>query len=1047
MTFSTSTTTETQAAAQERRLITAVFADVVDSTSLAERMDPEDWSGAIRRVLDLMSAPIERYGGTVAQRMGDGLLAVFGAPAAHEDDATRAVQAAVEMVAAVAEAGPEIRRTYGRELGEGPHVRVGVNTGLAIVEGIGERSRDVDALGDTVNVAARMQSAARANSVLATAETWRYASNTFDGRSLGGIAVKGKSEPVEAWEVIGRRDAPTSGRGLDGLRSVMVGRDAELEQLTSLLSAIRAGRGRTAVILGEPGVGKSRLLAELRRVAVESESPPRWIEAKGISYGENTPYGLIEDLVAACLGLPTASMTEERARVLLETSPQVFGDDWHEPYVAIASLLSLPLKPEEAAELAPLSPQALRLRYLGAVQRVARHLASGGPSILVIEDAHWADASSVEVLSQLLPLGHEVPVLMVLTSRPDRNAAGWRVIETARETFGDALTELALTPLDASTSRLLIGNLLDIDSLPERLRVSIMERSEGNPFFVEELIRMLIERGWVVRKDNYWVGSGTVAEAEVPDTLRGLLLARIDRLSDESRRTLRIASVIGRDVPLHLLETITGDTASTNRSLGMAEAAGLVRFAAADPEPIYRFRHVLIQEAAYDSLLKADRRRLHRRVGEVLEAESGTERREELAPILGLHFERAGDGEKAADYLLQAGRQALRRRSVEEATELLTRAFRALQDVSESPENSRRWIEVAIELASANILGYQFDADIERLREAVTRAEQLGDEHLLGLALSRLTGTLSFATGMFRSSGEVHAVLERALEIGHRLNDPEILAIPSALKGVELARGGNRKEAIPLLEEAEGALEQYQVNEASFYAGMTMMTHAELGNFDAAERWLIKTRDLAELSHDPKAQADLQIFTGQLRRLQGRNEEALAASRLGFELAVEAKEVFCQTMGSYMTGQMELAVHGAVPAIEWLDRAADLSRQVGVDEVIRMCDVTLYTARAMNGAGPEAITQLDELIKLTHDNDGPLEEALAHWRRAQALLATPTGDRDAAKRDLEASVAILTRLGTQPYLGIVRHDLATFDTATAGTSSPAKPVLPENAPL
>ncbi len=701
MTFTTTTSTEPQAAAQERRLITAVFADVVDSTSLAERMDPEDWSGAIRRVLDLMSIPIERYGGTVAQRMGDGLLAIFGAPAAHEDDATRAVQAALEMVTTIAESASEIRRTYGRELGDGPQIRVGVNTGLAIVEGMGDRSRDVDALGDTVNVAARMQSAARANSVLATAETWRYASNTFDGRSLGGIAVKGKSEPVEAWEVIARRDAPTSGRGLAGLTSAMVGRDAELEQLKQLLGVIHAGRGRTAVVLGEPGVGKSRLLAELRRAALETEPPTRWVETKGISYGENTPYGLIEDLVGSCLALPPASMTDQRARTLLERSPQVFGDDWHEPYVALASLLSLPLKPDEAAELAPLSPQALRLRYLAAVQRVARHLASGGPTVLVIEDAHWADASSVEVVSQLLPLGHELPVLMVITSRPDRAAVGWRIVETARETFGDALTELPLTPLDASTSRLLIGNLLDIDSLPERLRVSIMERSEGNPFFVEELIRMLIERGWVVRKDNHWVGSGTVAEAEVPDTLRGLLLARIDRLSDESRRTLRMASVIGRDVPLHLLEEITGDSASTNRSLGMAEAAGLVRFAAADPEPVYRFRHVLIQEAAYDSLLKADRRRLHRRVGEALEAESGTERREELAPILGLHFERAGDGEKAADYLLLAGRQAVRRRSIEEATELLVRAWNALQDAAETADNSRRWVEIAIERANA----------------------------------------------------------------------------------------------------------------------------------------------------------------------------------------------------------------------------------------------------------------------------------------------------------------------------------------------------------
>ncbi len=293
------------------------------------------------------------------------------------------------------------------------------------------------------------------------------------------------------------------------------------------------------------------------------------------------------------------------------------------------------------------------------------------------------------------------------------------------------------------------------------------------------------------------------------------------------------------------------------------------------------------------------------------------------------------------------------------------------------------------------------------------------------MVLARYAGTLSFATGMFRSSGEVlSGSIDRALEIGHRLNDAEILALPMALKSIELIRHGDRPTGLPLLEESVGYLEQYVVNEASFYAGMAMLTHAELGEFDEAESWLNKTRELAERSGDPKALADLQIFTGMLRRLQGRQEEGLAAARKGFELAVEAKEIFCQTMGSFVAGQIVLEMNGAAPAIQWLDQASELSHAIGVPEIIRMCDVTLNAARAMNGAGPEAIAQLDQLVKLTHDNDGPLEEALAHWRRAQALLATPNGDRVAAKRDLEASVAILTTLGTQPYLGFVRQELA-----------------------
>jgi tetratricopeptide (TPR) repeat protein len=312
----------------------------------------------------------------------------------------------------------------------------------------------------------------------------------------------------------------------------------------------------------------------------------------------------------------------------------------------------------------------------------------------------------------------------------------------------------------------------------------------------------------------------------------------------------------------------------------------------------------------------------------------------------------------------------------------------------------------------------------------VTRAEKLGDERLLGLVLARLAGTLSFAEGMFRAqAGELRTTIDRALEIGHRLGDPEILALPSALRGIQLVREGKRVEGLPLLEEAVAGLEQYLVNEASFYAGMTMSTHAELGQFDEAERWLVKTRELAERSNDPKALADLHIFTGMLRRLQGRPEEGLVAVREGYELAVQAKETFCQAMGSYMTGQLELEVNGAAPAIRWLDQASELSHRIGVGDFTRICDVMLNAARAMNGGGPEAIAQLDLLIDQTRENDGPLEEALAHWRRAQALLAMPNADRGAAKRDLEASVAILTELGTQPYLGLVQQELDAFNQA------------------
>ncbi len=1009
MTLPAQPDTETTASA-ERRLVTVLFADVVDSTSLAERMDPEDWSGAIRTVLSLMSAPVKRYGGTVAALMGDGLLAVFGAPAAHEDDAIRAVQAGLEMIDAVVEAGPRLRREFGKELGDGPQVRVGINTGVAIVEGMGEGAGSVDALGDAVNVAARMQSAARPGTIIVTGETWRYAGPAFRAKSLGGVVVKGKTDPIDGWEIIGRADSPGTGRGLAGLTSPMVGRDEELAQLVSLVATIRAGRGRAAVLIGEPGVGKSRLLAEARAAAGDMA----WIEARGISYGEDSPYGLSINLVTACLRPPTAGSAEERLVALEKAVRSTLGDAWRETYVSLANLLSLPLPAEVTAELKPLSPSALRVRYLAAAERLMRAQLALGPLVVVLEDAHWADASSVEVCQELLPLAHELPLLFLITSRPERAAVGWRLVETARERFGDALTEIRLSPLDASDSRLLIGNLLEIESLPERLRASIMERAEGNPFFTEELIRMLIERGWVVRSGDRWVGSGTVAQAEVPDTLRGLLLARIDRLPDESRRTLRMASVIGRDVPVKLLEEVTGDPAMTARALGQAEAAGLVRFVATDPESVYRFRHVLIQEAAYDSLLKTDRRRLHLRVGEVLESQEGGDRREELAPLLGLHFERAGDIERGVRYLHLAGRHALRARAVKEARELLDRAAALLEDAPETPENERTRIEIAIDRAAANAT-FSKPEDLDIIADARARAERLGDDRMLGLVYAREAGTRAMME-LLRNAGHQQAVIDKALEIGHRLNDPEILALPSALNGVRLIREGHRRQAIPVLEEAVDALEKYVVNEASFYAGQLAIAHAELGEFDEARPIMARARQLAERSADPKALADIDIFEGIFLGLQGRHDEAAAYARRGAATAQAAGELLCQTMGTWLAGESELSAQNVGPAIQWLQQANELAATCKAPDVERMTSVTLKTARAIAGEGLPALSGLDLLIDETRAAGDPLEEALALMHRAQANATMASGDRASAKADVETAIAILKRLETRPYL-------------------------------
>ncbi len=562
--------------AGERRVVTALFADVVGSTALAGQMDAEDWTTVMNGAFDRFSPVIYRYEGTIARLLGDALLAFFGAPVAHEDDPVRAVHAALDLLAAARDYAAEVRRDYGVEFA----IRVGLNTGLVIVGDVGSDLRyEYTAMGEAVNLAARMQSAARPMTALVSEHTQRFIAPVFDCADLGLLEVKGKAEPVRVYEVRGPKAAPGRLRGLVGLESPLVGRVTELTALGQLTTALQAGRGGVAVVIGEPGLGKTRLIAEWRSQTPKPQAQPpnrqsaichppsaiRWVEGHCLSYGQGLAYHLLLDLLRSLLGVSPAASPAETHAALLTLVHDLFDDSTPHPQSAILDvypylghLLGLPLAGEALDRVKSLDPQALQARYLAALRRLLTALAARSPLVLVLEDIHWADPSSTESLIKLLPLADEAPVLFCIVTRPDPDAPGWPLVTTARETWGRRLTELTLTPLSAADSRQLVANLLEIEDLPEQTRALILQKAEGNPFFVEEVIRMLLDRGAIIRRDERWVVGHEVATVEIPDTLQGLLLARIDRLPDDVKHTLRVASVIGRRFPVRVLEQVLG---------------------------------------------------------------------------------------------------------------------------------------------------------------------------------------------------------------------------------------------------------------------------------------------------------------------------------------------------------------------------------------------------------------------------------------------------------------------------------------------------------
>lgn len=549
----------------ERRTVTALIVDVVGSTRLAEQLNLETWMSAMNNAFDRIAPVIFKYEGTIVRLLGDSLLAFFGAPVAHEDDPQRSVMAGLEIIELMDQYAREFKDAYKVNFA----VRVCINTGPVVIGPIGDDMRlEYTASGGTVNLTSRIKFAGPSMSVLITGNTYRYIAPYFDCVDLESLEVKGESEELRVYQVRASRAVLGRTRGFADLESPMVGRDNELTILLQLCDAVQMGLGRAVLVVGEPGLGKTRLIQEWQHNAEKDKRSPadtldtnraragRWVIGRCTSYGKGLAYRLLIDVLQNMLGVSVGSDEPVVHAALLTLLRSLFDDQLMEVYPHLGHLLSVKLTGEARERANITDPQALQTQYLNAVQQLLKAYSKETPLVIVLEDLHWADASSTELFSKLLPLVLRAPILLCLVTRPEREAVGWKLVSAARELLGGSLTEINLGALSEEDSRSLVANLLDIEALPERVRDLILKKAEGNPFFVEELIRMLIERGAIQYINGRWIAQQDILERDIPDNLNGLLLARIDRLPAEARYTLLVASVIGRTFPIKVLSQV-----------------------------------------------------------------------------------------------------------------------------------------------------------------------------------------------------------------------------------------------------------------------------------------------------------------------------------------------------------------------------------------------------------------------------------------------------------------------------------------------------------
>jgi predicted ATPase/class 3 adenylate cyclase len=924
----------------ERKQVTVLFVDVTGFTSLSEQLDPEEVHDLMTRVFELMLAEVHRYEGTVNQFLGDGIMALFGAPIAHEDHARRAVHAALGIRTALERGQEDLRVRRGMAL----QLRQGLNTGLVVVGSIGNDLRmDYTAIGDTTNVAARLQQAVGPGQILISKTTHRLVEGHFETRAVGNLRVKGKVEPVPAWEVLAARAGRTrldveAERGL----TPFVGRTRELRLLSECFEKARAGQGQVVFVVGDPGIGKSRLLLEFRR---QFEEVATWSEGRCLSFGRAMAFHPLIDLLRRSAGIEEAdadaALIEKLERHVLD-----HGEELRSGLPWLRYLLSV--DPGDPSVLAK-TPQERRGELFDALRGLTARAAQRSPQVVVFEDLHWIDPATEQYLARLADGIATSRVLLILTYRPGyAHPLGDRTYHT----------RIVPAPLSTEESVLMAEAILAASELPTELKTLIVQKAEGNPFYVEEVIKSLNEVGAVHRDDGRCVLAVPADAISLPETIQDSIMARIDRLDDAPKRMLQLAAVIGREFTHRLIDRLAEVPGRTEEFLQELKGLELIYEKSLFPELAYTFKHAVTQDVAYSSLLLQRRRDLHRHIGLGIE-EIYADKLEEHCEILAHHFSKAEAWDKAIDYLVKAGEKSAKAFALREALTLYTEALEIATRLGETVLPTRL---MAIHRA---LSGLHFAlADWQASRAHADRLLDLSRRRRDGAMEAAALAQVAQATFWAESFDQAAAYGRQAIEAAERADAPGALAL--AL------------EVIACIE--------------------VVTSPARL---DASREHFGRALSIGRAINDATRQAIALYFLGNIKTWQGSFRDAYALASQGAEIA--------------------RAHEAVIPLLRctWT-QAASLVGMAEYDRALQLLEEGLAIAEKVGDAAffPRFQNTLGWLHIECEDLDRGLElsrlglEPSRKWRHATgvervAYIQNNRGDAFLAKGDLSAAAEVL----------------------------------------
>lgn len=1067
---------------EERRQVTIIFADISGFTALNDAAKtPEEVERVVALVnylLQELSQGIYEFNGYIDKYIGDEIMAIFGAPKAHDNDPELALRAALAMMDRL----KKFNNNPPFELAHPLGLHMGINTGTVIAGMVGsEQKRSYTVMGDAVNVAARLEGVSERGQIFVSEETFNLTERLFVFEKRESVMVKGKADPLQVYELKSARERPIQG---PESQAPFTGREEELATLKTSYNQLQEGHGGILILSSDAGLGKSRLVQEFRDLVEldteestikpvwlysneatdgeEDEEKPLWLFGRGLSYRRSFANRLFVDILYSYLGVSgnaDASMVKIRLEAMAD---HLFAHRKNEVLPYLATMLGLTLDPETAENLPLNDPQVLQQRTFLAVGEWVEALAERQPVIMVFEDLHWADESSVTLIEYLFTLTFYTPILLICATRLERETAFWQVRTDNLRDFGEAITELTLWPLTDHESRQLITKLLNIDRLPKDMEYLLLRRAEGNPLFLEEVLRSLIEQEVIQYTDDHWQITREVTDVDIPNTLQGVLTARIDRLDESVKRVLQIAAVIGRVFPRFVLAPMVNDPENLNKALSELELAELIKLQSKEEEePVYMFKHVLTHETAYNSMLLGQRKSIHKRIADYM-SRLYWQLGEEYAATVAEHYLKSEVWARAFRYLTRAAEAAIQSFFNREAVEFYTRALEIVDKIpSEEFDQSTL---ITVYQGRAKILArlgqpQEAIADYEMM---LAKAKELNDDSAELRALNGI-GSLH-ANYDFSSAAEL---FQAALAVARRIGDKRGIADTLNQLGSFYANMGELEKASHYYEEARAlsleiqsevtrieaedgltaiALEQgemvyvlqhYQeeiinVRRRLGYRGGLIKSLATLLRAQIfAARYRQADETVAEVDSLYKKSGDFYLAPlmryhqaiGQIYR--GQLGQAMENIQEGLELAHKQQQKGWQVMGLTWLGYYYFLLGMNEKCLEHAKKSNELALELGSPLYILRSQIVLVAAYRRLGQLEETIEQLYNIYSVATKMELVIDQVLILYQLARAYITQEAWDK--AKETLKQMFEIAEKSQLREYIILAQWSQSSID--------------------